>query len=90
MRQLWAMRAASAVVSITGVIVLASSFGLTGAGLASAVGGALYTLGVIIAHRRMRRWAGRHSGGRVGQRGGWTGVKGNACEQIRPPCRQRR
>ena len=65
MRQLWAMRAASAVVSITGVIVLASSFGLTGAGLASAVGGASYTLGVIIAHRHMRRHelAGTAAGG---------------------------
>jgi O-antigen/teichoic acid export membrane protein len=54
MRQLWAMRAFSAVVSIVGVIVLASWLGLPGAGLASIVAGGAYTVGVTIGYRRMR------------------------------------
>ena len=55
MRQLWAMRMVGAVVSITGVIVLASSFGLTGAGLASVVTGATYTVVIMVAFARLRR-----------------------------------
>ena len=55
MRQLWATRAVSAAVSITAVIVLASEFGLTGAGLASLVTGGAYTTGIAIAYLRMRR-----------------------------------
>ena len=54
MRQLWAMRAFSAAVSITCVVVLASWLGLTGAGLASIVAGGSYTAGVVIGYRRMR------------------------------------
>lgn len=54
MRQLWAMRAASAAVSIVGVIVLASWLGLPGAGLASILAGGAYTVGVTIGYRRMR------------------------------------
>jgi O-antigen/teichoic acid export membrane protein len=54
LRQLWAARAFSAAVSITGVIVLASWWGLSGAGLASIVSGGAYTLGVTIGYRRMR------------------------------------
>lgn len=61
MRQLWAMRAASAAVSIVGVIVLANAFGFTGAGLASIVAGGAYTLGVAVAYRRMRTAAPRSS-----------------------------
>lgn len=55
MRQLWTMRMISAVVSITGVIVFASSFGLIGAGLASVVTGGTYTLGIVVAFIRLRR-----------------------------------
>ncbi len=54
MRQLWALRAASAIVSLTGIIVLTNSFGLTGAGLAAVVAGAAYTVGVAVAYRRLR------------------------------------
>jgi hypothetical protein len=49
------MRMAGAVVSIMGVIVLARSFDLTGAGLASVVTGATYTVGVLVAFTRLRR-----------------------------------
>lgn len=55
MRQLWAMRAVSAVVSITGLIVLANLFGLTGAGLAAVAPGAVHTVGVTVAYRRLRK-----------------------------------
>jgi O-antigen/teichoic acid export membrane protein len=60
MRQLWTMRVCSAGVSITGVIVLASRWGLFGAGLASIVAGGVYTVGVAVGYQRMRgRAAGR-------------------------------
>jgi O-antigen/teichoic acid export membrane protein len=55
MRHLWAMRAASAAVSITGVIVLANLFGLTGAGLAAVATGAAFTVGITVAYQRLRR-----------------------------------
>lgn len=54
MRQLWAMRTTGAVVTITAVIVLASSLRLTGAGLAAVVAGGAYTVGIMVAFRRMR------------------------------------
>lgn len=57
MRRLWALRAVSAAVSITGVIVLASAFGLTGAGLATVSAGVTYTVGLIITYRQMCRRA---------------------------------
>ncbi len=52
MRQLWVMRTAGAADSITGLIVLARSLGLIGAGLAS---GGADTVGIMVAFRRMRR-----------------------------------
>jgi O-antigen/teichoic acid export membrane protein len=55
MRQLWVMRAVSAAVAITGVIVLVNSFGLTGAGFAAVAAGAAYTGGVTVAYRRLRK-----------------------------------
>lgn len=54
-RRLWAIRAASAVVSIAAVTVLAKSFGLTGAGWAAVVTSLAYTAGVIAGYRRMRK-----------------------------------
>ncbi len=54
LRQLWAVRAFSAVLSITSLIVLVSWLGLSGAGLASIVGGGSYAVGVTIGYRRMR------------------------------------
>jgi len=60
MRRLWLIRAASAAVSITSVIVLVNSFGLIGAGWASVVTSGVYTACVAIAYRRMCR---RHSPG---------------------------
>lgn len=74
MRQLWVVRMTSAVLAVTGVIVLANVFGLTGAGVASVVVGGMYSVGVIIAYRRMatrdagapgrksRSWRQRHAG----------------------------
>ncbi len=53
-RQLWVMRIAGAVVSVTGVTVLASSLGLVGAGLAGLAAALTYTLGILGAYRRMR------------------------------------
>lgn len=55
LRQLWAVRAFSAALSITGVIVLASWWGLGGAGLASIVAGGTYSVGVAVGYCRMRR-----------------------------------
>jgi O-antigen/teichoic acid export membrane protein len=55
MRHLWALRTFSAVVSISGVIALASWLGLPGAGLAGVVAGGSYTIGVSIGYWRMRR-----------------------------------
>ncbi|MGH3698653.1 MAG: hypothetical protein ACRDQY_04110 [Pseudonocardiaceae bacterium] len=54
MRRLWAMRTAGALVSITAMIVLASSWRLIGAGLAGVVAGAAYTVGIMVAFQRMR------------------------------------
>lgn len=54
-RRLWAIRAASAVVSIAAVTVLAKSFGLTGAGWATVVTSLAYTAGVTAGYRRMRK-----------------------------------
>lgn len=54
MRQLWASRAVSGVLSITAVIVLAREFGLIGAGFASVTAGGAYSAGVAIAYRRIR------------------------------------
>ncbi|HET8643292.1 MAG TPA: hypothetical protein VFM37_15245 [Pseudonocardiaceae bacterium] len=53
MRQLWASRVISAVVSITALITLAREFGLAGAGLASMTAGAAYSAGVMVAYRRV-------------------------------------
>ncbi len=55
MGKLWVTRAVSAAVAITGVIVLANSFGLTGAGFAAVAAGAAYTGGVTVAYRRLRK-----------------------------------
>jgi O-antigen/teichoic acid export membrane protein len=52
MRRLWVMRTAGAIVSTTGMIVLASSLRLPGAGLASVVAGGVYTVGIMVAYRR--------------------------------------
>ncbi|MFN2496640.1 MAG: hypothetical protein ABR608_12145 [Pseudonocardiaceae bacterium] len=54
MRQLWAIRVVNAAVSVTGVIVLASVWGFFGAGLASIMAGASYSVGVAVGYRRMR------------------------------------
>ena len=70
MRQLWAMRAFSAAVSITCVIVLASWLELTGAGLASVVAGGAYTVGVAIGYQRMCRRPPAASVERPARRGG--------------------
>jgi O-antigen/teichoic acid export membrane protein len=55
MRRLWAIRAASAAISVAAVTVLAKSFGLTGAGWATVVTSLAYTAGVTAGYRRMRR-----------------------------------
>jgi O-antigen/teichoic acid export membrane protein len=54
MRQLWATRAVSAAISITSLVLLVHAFGLVGAGLASMTAGAAYSVGVIVAYRRIR------------------------------------
>lgn len=55
MRQLWAVRAATAVVAIGGVIVLAPALGLVGAGLVGVLAGVTYTVGVMAGYRRSHR-----------------------------------
>lgn len=55
MRLLWASRAVSAVLSIASVIILARTFGLFGAGLASLMAGCAYSVGVFIAYAVVRR-----------------------------------
>jgi O-antigen/teichoic acid export membrane protein len=54
LRLLWAAKVFSAALSITGVIVLASGWGLGGAGLASIVAGGTYIVGVAVGYHRMR------------------------------------
>jgi O-antigen/teichoic acid export membrane protein len=54
MRRLWAMRTVGALISITAVLVLASSLRLAGAGLAGVVAGAAYTVGIMVIFQRMR------------------------------------
>jgi O-antigen/teichoic acid export membrane protein len=54
---LWVMRMVNAIVSISGVVALASSLGLVGACLAGLAGAVIYTFGIFWAYRRMRlRW----------------------------------
>jgi O-antigen/teichoic acid export membrane protein len=55
LEQLWLMRAATAVVAITSALVLATSFGLTGAGLASVLTIVTYMVGVTVGYRRLLR-----------------------------------
>lgn len=55
MRQLWAGRAVSAVLSIVAVVVLTTEFGLLGAGVASVTAGLAYSTGVLVVQHRMRR-----------------------------------
>ena len=55
MRQLWALRAASAVVSITGMVVLVNLFGVIGAGLAGIAACTTYIVGVTVTYRRLRK-----------------------------------
>lgn len=55
MRQLWVMRVVSAAVSITVMLVLTNLLGLTGAGFASVVTGAAYTVGIAFCYLAMRR-----------------------------------
>lgn len=55
MRQLWVTRAVSGTVSIAAVIVLASEFGLAGAGFASLVTGGAYLAGIAIAYGMIHR-----------------------------------
>lgn len=54
-KQLWLLRAVSAAVSVSAVTVLATRYGLVGAGIASIVAGAAYTVGVAVGYRRLRR-----------------------------------
>lgn len=51
LRQLWFMRIAAAIVAITSALVLATSFGLTGAGLSSILTAATFTVGVTVSYR---------------------------------------
>lgn len=53
LQQLWLMRIATAVVAITSALVLATSFGLTGAGLSSVLAAATFTVGVTVGYRRL-------------------------------------
>jgi O-antigen/teichoic acid export membrane protein len=55
LEQLWLMRTATAVVAITSALVLATSFGLTGAGLASVLTIVTYMVGVTVGYRRLLR-----------------------------------
>jgi len=55
LEQLWLIRTATAVVAITSALVLATSFGLTGAGLASVLNTVTYMVGVTVAYRRLLR-----------------------------------
>jgi len=57
MRQLWVVRAATALVAIGGVIVLPSAWGLVGAGLVGVLAGVTYTVGVMAGYRRFHRRA---------------------------------
>lgn len=55
MKQLWAIRAATAVVTIICVSVLPILFGLVGAGLVGVLAAVVYTVGVTMAYRQLRR-----------------------------------
>jgi O-antigen/teichoic acid export membrane protein len=55
MRFLWLVRTATAIVSISAMIVLVNSFGLIGGGLAGIVSSATYVVAVAIGYHRMRR-----------------------------------
>lgn len=55
MKQLWVIRAATAVVSIACVSVLPILFGLVGAGLVGVLAALVYTVGVTMAYRQLRR-----------------------------------
>ena len=52
----------SAAVSITALIVLAQAFGLVGAGLASIIAGAAYSIGVMVAYKRVTGSSGADAG----------------------------
>ena len=83
MRQLWATRAVSAAVSITAVIVLASEFGLTGAGLASLVTGGAYMAGIAITYGMMRRNGLAHGEDETAPQ--WQSTDVGAAQRSAPP-----
>ncbi|MDQ4102496.1 MAG: hypothetical protein M3186_01810 [Actinomycetota bacterium] len=55
MKQLWALRATIAVVSITGMIVFVNLFGPIGAGLAGIATATTNIVGVTVTYRRLRK-----------------------------------
>ncbi len=54
MKALWVVRAVNAVITLSGVAVLASLGGLDGAGIAAVVAGGVYAAGVLTAYRMAR------------------------------------
>lgn len=93
MKALWVVRAATATLTITCAAVLASVAGLTGAGIAALVAGAVYSAGVIIAYRIARPGTPaprRRGGAHRLAKGAPSGAGLNAFRAVQQPDHTRR